>query len=289
MDAMIVGCGYLGSRIAALWRERGHRVFATTRTAAKAESLRVQGFEPIVCDVTRPETLTFPRADVFVTALAVDRSSGSTMRDIYIDGLRAIVDRVLDGRIPPPGRWVHVSSSSVYGQTDGNWVDESSPTDPEEPAGRTVLESEGIVRRFPGGAILLRFSGIYGPGRLLRRKSIEAGETIVGDAEKWLNLIHVDDGARAVAAAAERGEPGRIYNICDDEPVSRRDFYTAMADMLGAPPPQFTPPPPDAPPPPHERGNRRIRNTRMRDGLGVVLQYSNFRDGLRDIESRAFQ
>lgn len=279
MDALIVGCGYLGSRVASLWRERGHGVFVTTRSPSKADAFRERGFEPIVCDVIRPDTLNaLPRVDVLVTALALDRMSGSTMDDVYIAGLGAIVDHFLKDRMP--GRWVHVSSSSVYGQTDGSWVDETSPTIPEEPAGRTVLDTERVARRFEG-VILLRFSGIYGPGRLLRRKSIEAGEPIVGDAEKWLNLIHVDDGAAGVLAAAERGEPGRIYNICDDEPVRRRDFYAAMAERLGAPPPRFAAAPPDVPTPPHERGNRRIRNTRMHDELGVGLQYPNYREGLR--------
>src|SRR5262249_3419335 len=130
-------------------------------------------------------------------------------------------------------------------------------------------------------AIVLRFSGIYGPGRLLRRKSIEAGEPIVGDADKWLNLIHVADGATCALAATERAEPGSIINVCDDEPVRRRDYDSTMAKLLGAPAPRFESPPADVPTPPHERGNRRIRNRRLHE-LGVTLAFPNYRVGLDD-------
>ena len=275
MDALIVGCGYLGSRVAALWSSAGHRVFVTTRSSVKADAFRANGWHPIVCDVTDQTSLKkLPKVDVVVTAIALDRTTGMSMRDVYEKGLAMVA-----GEIPDPGRWVHVSSSSVYGQTDESWIDETSPTEPEEPAGKVMLDSETVVQNFRN-AMVLRFSGIYGPGRLLRRKSIEAGEAIVGDSSKWLNLIHVDDGATAILAAAERGEPGRIYNVCDDEPVRRRDFYTEMARVLGAPPPRFEPPPSDAPIPPHERGNRRIRNRRLREELKANLRYPNYREGL---------
>ena len=178
-----------------------------------------------------------------------------------------------------PGRFLYVSSSSVYGQRDGEWIDETASTEPEEPAGKIVLEAESLLRARLPSAIVLRFSGIYGPGRLLRRTAIEAGEPIVGDAEKWLNLIHVDDGANAVMVAAERAEPGSIVNVCDDEPVRRREFYRTMAGLLNAPEPRFVSPPPDAPTTPHERGNRRIRNRRLHE-LGVSLSYPNYRVGL---------
>jgi nucleoside-diphosphate-sugar epimerase len=274
MNALVIGCGYLGSRVAALWHAAGHHVAVTTRRPAAAEKFRAHGFEPILCDVTRPESLALPAVDIVAYAVALDRSTGLSMRDVYVAGLSAVLDR-----LPRTGRFVDVSSSSVYGQTDGSWVDEDSPTIPGEPAGQVVLEAETILRDKRPDAILLRFSGIYGPGRWLRRKSIEGGETIVGDAGKWLNLIHVDDGAAAVLAAAERGQPGRVYNVCDNEPVQRRDFYAAMARVLNAPAPTFAAPHADALPA-HERANRRLGNRRLRDELGVDLRFPNYRLGL---------
>ena len=276
METLIVGCGYLGSRVANLMLAQGRHVHAMTRGVETADKLRSVGIEPHICDLTKADSLRhLPSVDAVVFAAAHDRAAGTTMRDLYVGGLGNLFDH-----LPPPKKFVHVSSSSVYGQTDGGWVDETSPADPDEPSGQVIREAETLSRsKFPD-TIILRFSGIYGPGRFLRRDKIEAGQPIVGDAEKWLNLIHVDDGAQAVVAALERGQPGRTYNVCDDEPVRRRQFYEEMAKVLAAPPPRFQPLAAGMPSPPHEKGNRRIRNERMRSELGVKLLFPNYRDGL---------
>jgi nucleoside-diphosphate-sugar epimerase len=269
---LIVGCGYLGRRVAALWRGQGRRVFAASRHAAHLPG----DVESIVCDVLDPASLkSLPRAETILYAVGFDRTSGASMRSVYVDGLANVL-----AHLPAPARFVYVSSSSVYGQTDGGWVDESSPTEPVEESGRIVLDAEATLRARMPNAIVLRFAGIYGPGRLLRRQTIEKGAPIVGDAEKWLNLIHVDDGARAILAAEERGHPGRVYNICDDHPVRRRYFYAALARRLGAPEPTFVPPP-NQPPPPHERAHRRLNNRRMKEELRVEPAYPDYEQGLR--------
>ncbi len=277
MNCLILGCGYLGRRVANRWLAQGHRVLAVTRRAETAAQFRQQGIEPIIADVLRPEALGILQpVETVLYAIGLDRTAGVSMRSVFVEGLANVLDH-----LPPPGRFIYVSSSSVYGQTDGDWVDEDSPTEPQEEAGQIVLEAERLLRARLPEAIILRFAGIYGPGRLLRRKAIEAGEPIVGDADKWLNLIHIDDGASAVLAAAEQGQPGRIYNICDGQPVRRREFYTELARCLRAPAPRFEASPSDRPPPPHERGNRRIRNQRMREELGAALLYANYVQGLR--------
>src|SRR5262245_35137822 len=112
MTNLIIGCGYLGSRVAALWRERGDRVLATTRQPAQADVFRKQGIEPLVCDVLDPATLTnLPQVDTVAYAIGLDRTSGQTMHDVYVQGLRNVLER-----LPTPKRFVYVSSSSVYGQ-----------------------------------------------------------------------------------------------------------------------------------------------------------------------------
>jgi nucleoside-diphosphate-sugar epimerase len=258
-----------------VWLQRGASVLATTRRRETAAELQTLGVEPIVCDVMRPETLTsLPAVDVAAYAVALDRASGQTMRDVYVQGLENVLRH-----LPQCGRFVYVGSSSVYGQTDGGWVDETSVTEPQEESGRIVLEAEQVLRAARPDAIVLRFAGIYGPGRLLRKQTILAGEPIVGDADKWLNLIHVDDGVSAVIAACERGEPGSVYNVCDDRPVRRRDFYRELARRLQANEPRFELPPAGAPTPPHERANRRIRNARLKE-LDVVLRFPDYVAGL---------
>jgi nucleoside-diphosphate-sugar epimerase len=236
-------------------------------TRSRADELRARGIEPVVGDVTDP-ALRLPAADTVVYAVGLDRSAGRTMREVYVGGLTNVLNAL------PARRFIYVSSTSVYGQADGGWVDETSPTEPADESGRIVLECERLLRERRPEAIVLRFAGIYGPGRVIRRATVESGEPIAADPDGWLNLIHVEDGAGAVVAAAERGEPGRIYNVADDRPATRREFYTELAALLGAPPPRFVLA--------SERGNRRVNNRRMRDELRVELQFPDFRAGLRD-------
>jgi nucleoside-diphosphate-sugar epimerase len=275
-DKLVIGCGYLGQRIAARWRAQGHRTFATTRSAAKADEWRRVGLEPIVCDVLDPGSLdTLPKAASFACCIGFDRTSGVSMRRLYVDGLANIL-----AAVKQPSRFLYVSSTSVYGQTEGEEVDETASTEPLEDSGKVVLEAERLLRSRLPSAIILRFAGIYGPGRLMRGQAIKAGEPITGDAEKWLNLIHVDDGADAVLAADERAAPGSIYNVSDGTPVRRQEFYTKLAELLAAPLPRFVPPPNGATPPPHERGHRRVVGRRLSDELGVSLRYLTFERGL---------
>src|SRR5439155_22291587 len=109
---------------------------------------------------------------------------------------------------------------------------------------------------------------------------IERGDPIVGAADKWLNLIHVDDGARVILAAESHAR-STVYNVCDDHPVRRRWFYATLARLLGAAEPRFATPPADQPTPPPEKADRRINNRRMKEELGVLLRYPDFDQGLR--------
>jgi nucleoside-diphosphate-sugar epimerase len=273
MSTLILGCGYLGSRVAALWQQQSRRVYAATRNAAHLPP----NIEPIVCDVLDPASLrSLPTVDTVLYAIGFDRTGGASMRAVYVDGLANVLDQ-----LPKPKQFIYISSSSVYGQTDGDWIDETAATEPSEPSGQVVLAAENVLRAKVPDAVILRFAGIYGPGRLLRRQTIEKGEPIVGDADKWLNLIHVDDGARIVLAAEQHAEPGRVYNVCDNHPVRRRDFYAALARLLGAPEPRFAPPPSDQPTPPHEQANRRLSNRRMKEDFQFAFRYPDYERGLR--------
>jgi len=272
---LIVGCGYLGRRVAALWRDQGKRVSALTRS--RPEELRAVGVEPVAGDVLRRETLTaLPPAQVVLYAVGFDRSAGASFRDVYVRGLGNVL-AALPGE---PRRFVYVSSTSVYGHTGGEEVDETAATEPADESGKTLLEAEALLRERLPPAVVLRFAGLYGPGRLLRRAALEKGEPLIGDPEKWLNLIHVQDGAWAVLAAEEKARPGEVYHVSDGHPVRRREFYSHLAELLGTPTPRFEPLPAGAPVPPPERANRRIVNRRLREELGVKPRYPSYREGL---------
>jgi nucleoside-diphosphate-sugar epimerase len=272
LSILIVGCGYLGERVAARCLAAGQRVFATTRRPDRAEELRRLGVEPVVCDVLGAATVpAFPEVDVVLYAVGYDRggAGGLNMRDVYVVGLANVVEK-----LPLTGRLLYASSTGVYGQVAGEGVDETAATEPVEEGGKVVLAAEELLRQRRPDAVRLRFAGMYGPGRLLRRQAVTAGEPIVGDPEKWLNLIHIDDAVTAVLAAA-RARPGEIYNVADDLPARRREFYTRLAELLGAPPPRFV-----AAALGTEATNRRVVNRRLRQELGVALRYPSFVEGL---------
>ncbi len=251
-STLIVGCGYLGQRVARQLRARGERVIGTVRSEARAGELSrdFPGIVPMIADVLDPRSIDrLPAADRALYCVGYDRASGASMRSVYVTGFRDALER-LAGRV---GRLVLASSTGVYGPSPdaGEWVDEDTPTDPAHESGRVVLAAEEVLRDEAGKRglawIILRYAGLYGPGRVPRRASIERNEPIVGDPDRPLNLIHVEDAASAAVAALDRGRSGRIYCVSDDHPGPRGAFYRLAADLLGSPRPGSSSPSPEAP------------------------------------------
>jgi nucleoside-diphosphate-sugar epimerase len=277
MEKLIIGCGYLGRRVAARWLAQGHTVHAMTRD--KATELRHLGIRPIVGNVLHLlDVDRLPPAETVLYAVAPDSRDRRARQDVWLKGLINAVLILASWPVRP--RLLFIGSTSVYGQTEGEEVDEDAPTQPQEEAGQVLLEAQKVLESGFPDAVTLRFAAIYGPGRWLRKQAIEGDQPIMGDPDKWLNLIHVEDGADAVLAAEARARPGAIYNICDGHPVRRRDFYALMAQLLDAPQPRFVSPPTDAPLPPHEMASRRVSNRRMREELKMELRYPSYQEGL---------
>ncbi len=281
MRKLVIGCGYLGRRVAAEWSAVGDEVFTLTRSLARAEEFHNQGWQAVVGDVMQVSSLqNLPDVGTVLYAVGFDRSSGLSQREVYVEGLKNVLE-ALAHRV---GRWIYVSSTSVYGQQDGEWIDETSPTEPVRENGQICREAETLIERsFPSSeksrrANILRLAGIYGPGRLLRRLSdLKAGLPIQGDPEGWLNLIHVDDAVQTILACEDRGEPGAVYLVSDDEPVRRRDYYSLLAELAGVELPPFDP----ASTPRHVEGlGKRCSNRKIRQELGVELRFPSIQQGL---------
>lgn len=272
---LIIGCGYLGEALVPLLRQAGFEVSATTRGGAgRTERLGLLGATPVVFDAARPTPL--PGADCVVSAMAVDRSSGQGMREVHVDGLAAAIRSFPSAT----ATWLHVSSTSVYGHEDGSWVDENAPCQPTDTNGEIVLEAEATLSRLRPGASILRFAGIYGPGRLMRTAALLAGEPMRGDPDRWLNLIHRDDGAGVLAFLAAKGANGLLLNVADNQPTRRGAFYEELARLIGAPAPRWIPRAPGEPWGPHERNNRRISSARLLASGWPGFKYPDFRSGL---------
>jgi nucleoside-diphosphate-sugar epimerase len=290
---LICGCGYLGFRVAQLWRKAGQHVMAVTRSEKRSLELATAGLFTIGADVTQPQTLAclgdLPKlggrgVDCVLFSVGHDRAAGPPIGDVYAGGVK----NVLAALPETVQRLIYISTTGVYGPATGNWVDEGTPPDPQREGGRASLAAEQILARHALGAnsVILRLAGLYGPGRVPFLSELRSGEPIPAPSAGFLNLIHVDDAAAVVVAAgrlpAFDGGP-RVFCVSDGCPVERGEFYREAARQIGAPPPRFVEPDPKSPRAARAAANRRVRNARMLHALDVKLAYSDYRAGLAAI------
>ena len=274
MRRLVVGCGYLGERVARVWRAAGDEVYATTR-GARVAALSRAGLRPLTVDVTQGVAAgALPMVDTIVFAVG---RSGETVSDVHVKGLRQVLDALPGSMV----RVIYVSSTGVYAQDSGEWVDEESVCDPAREGGRACLAGERLLFAHGRGrdAIVLRLAGLYGAGRVPRESEVAAGRSIAGSSDAYLNLIHVEDAARAVVTAAALGTvTRRTYNVSDGHPPTRGDYTALVAGHLGLTRPRFEGGP--------GRG-KRVRNDRVVHELGLRLTHRSYREGLVPAATRS--
>jgi nucleoside-diphosphate-sugar epimerase len=283
MTTLTVGCGYLGQRLGAMLSRAGQQVYGTVRSPARAAQITAHGIAPIIADVLDPLSLrSLPATRSVFYCVGFDRSTGASMRAVYVDGLVNILD-ALPHEVT---RVVYASSTGVYGQSGGERVDEETPPDPRTESGKFCLEAEERLRGWvsqrggPVTGVVLRFAGLYGPGRVVRRTLVERGEPIPGDPSKLFNLIHIEDAASVAMAALEVDSPELLYLASDDRPVTRLEYYSLLATLLGAPAPHFVPFPTGSPDESRDSTSKRVSNQRMKCGLGIKLAFPDIATGL---------
>lgn len=282
MRVLIAGCGYVGLPLGLELLRQGHQVWGIVRSEESAGRLKDSGIEPLICDITQPEQLRqLPGPYDWVASLVSSSKGGvEDYRQVYVNGNRNLVDWLAT---MPPRKFVYTSSTSVYGQTDGTQVKESSPTEPTTDTGKVLVQAEQQLlnafqqSKFP--AVILRVAGIYGPGRGHYFKQFLQGEArIPGHGENFLNMIHVDDVVGAILAALKNGRPGEIYNVVDDEPVMLVHFYRWLSETLGKWMPPFVREDAEEI---RKRGttNKKVLNRRLKMELGFTCKYPTFRQG----------
>ncbi|MGQ9590083.1 MAG: NAD-dependent epimerase/dehydratase family protein [Planctomycetota bacterium] len=284
---LIVGCGYLGARVGTLLLARGARVAATTRSPARLRDLAGLGFEPEILDLSRPDASAVWARAFGGVVWSVAPGRGGDARLAFREGPIACARKIAGGPGPAPVPFVFVSSTGVYAEDSGGWVDERSPAEPAEERLPWLREGEDALRDLSArGAVraaIVRSGGLYGPGRspltwLLRpemRASIARGRP-----DAYMNWIRVEDAAEAAVLALERGRPGEIYDAFDGEPVRRADFYGLAAELAGAAPLEFA----------GSGGlGKRVRGDKARAELGFRARFASYREGLRDLSGRQGQ
>ncbi len=281
MRCLIVGCGYVGVPLGVELARLGHEVYGLRRSAAAATELAAAGIRALTGDVTRSETLaSLPREFDWVIVCVAAGGDAESYRRVYWQGTRNLIEWLAPA---PPKKFVYTSSTSVYGQTDGSQVKETSATEPVAETARVLVETEKLLleaatrNQFP--AIILRLAGIYGPERGHWFKQFLKNEArMEGDGSRWLNMIHRDDMVGCIVAALKSGRTGEIYNAVDDEPVSQANFFQWLAATVGKYPP---PSAPEDTTEAHKRGatNKRVLNRKLKMELGYQFKYPNFRKG----------
>lgn len=284
--ALILGCGYVGRRLARALVARGVAVVGTSRTPEKAVGIRAAGAEPALADVLDPESLRLLAGLRPAVVFDLVRPQPVGGDEYTVEGTRNVA-RVFGAA--PPEALVYLSSTSVYGRRDGEWTDESTPVHPSSPAGEARAAAERVYLDAFGETglpvRLCRAPGIYGPGRTLRERLELGAYRRLDDEEHWVSRIHVDDLVAGLIAAWRRGRPGRVYLLCDDEPVTGAEYAELTASLLDLPlPPSVSREDirHDLSKSAFERrvGARRCSNRRMRDELGVLPVYPSVREGV---------
>jgi nucleoside-diphosphate-sugar epimerase len=271
MTKLIFGCGYLGGRVAQRWREAGHKVTVVTRSNARAGEFVRQGYDAIVGDITQRDSLAgLPAAETVLFSVGYDRTANQTIEVVYANGM----SNVLAALPSNTGRFIYISTTGVFGNASGGWIDEETTTNPQREGGKASLAAEQALGKHLVGqnAIILRLAGIYGPGRIPFRSLLRAGVPIPAASDGFLNLIHVVDAASVVlnAADAKLGKPAngpRVFCVSDGQPVQRGEYYREVAGQIGAPKPTFAEPEPDSPR--AARAGQRSARPQRKDAGGI--------------------
>jgi nucleoside-diphosphate-sugar epimerase len=265
---LIVGCGDVGTQLGKQLIAEGHRVTGVKRHPPDAR----EGIRYLKADISNVDSLAGLEADfdqLFYTVSADGRNEAS-YRAVYQAGLRNVLEKF------PETPWIFVSSTSVYGQSRGEWVDETSPAEPDNPNARLIREAEEQVLAAHPGNTVVRFSGIYGPGREHLVRLAASRPAIQQTPPYYTNRIHRDDCAGVLAFLFQHRLAGRALEACylasDDEPAPMWEVVSWLAERQHCPPPVPKEAGGDAP------MNKRCHNARLK-ALGYRFLYPGYREG----------
>ena len=287
MRVAILGCGYIGLELGRQLTDAGHEVVGVRRSDSGCAAIEAAGFEAHQADLTDPDDVeALPAADWLVFAASSGGRGAEAAEAIYVDALRSVIDNY-GRRESPPDRLVYTSSTGVYGDHDGGWVDESTPLDPTTDKTRVLAEAERIAREHAADygidGTVARFSGLYGPDRYRLERYLEGPVT-----EGYLNMVHRADAAGAVAfLLTEDLARNEVVLVTDDEPADKWAFADWLAAECGVDqPPKRTKAERLAEGDLSAAGKRRVKTSKrcsndyLRD-LGYEFEYPTFREGYR--------
>lgn len=266
---LIVGAGDVGARLATGLAAAGHEVHALRRSLVE-----YSGVQAVQADVTDPATLTRLPAglDIVLTILSPGESGAEAYRRVYVGGTRNVL-QALSGQTLIRHFWV--SSTSVYGEDAGQWIDEQTPARPASETSAELLNAEQVAREAGWPCTVVRFGGLYGPGRHRLLNWVASGREVQQEPPSWTNRLHVDDAAgllQHLVGMALRGVAlAELYLGVDDAPSPQYDVLAWLAQRLHKPVPVGVVRP-------GASQGKRIANKALGES-GYVLRYPDFRAG----------
>jgi nucleoside-diphosphate-sugar epimerase len=266
MKILIIGCGYVGLPLGQALASAGHEVHGVRRSDFTAENIT-----PHRIDITAPNAFdALPRDfDWVINTVSSARGDAEVHRAVFVDGAKNLLDWLGDSS----ARVLFTSSTSVYQQTDGHWVDETSPANPKSGTAQNLAQAEELFLNAPQAATVLRVAGIYGPQRgYLFRQFLKGEAVLTKGGTRWINMIHRDDVVSAILTAMDLTPS--IYNVADDEPVTQRVFFEWLAKRSDKP----MPPEGESVSRKRVATNKRVRNAKLK-AAGWQLRFPTFREG----------
>ncbi|HEY5035873.1 MAG TPA: NAD-dependent epimerase/dehydratase family protein [Chthoniobacterales bacterium] len=268
--ALIAGCGYVGAVAADLFQAKGWEVEGWTHSGESAAALKGKPYQVRAVDIADCAAVAAAasRFDAVVHCASSGGGGAEGYRRVYLEGARNLMEAL------HPPRFIFTSSTSVYAQKDGEWVDEESAAEPAHETGKILREAEEFVRQNHGA--IARLAGIYGPGRSALLRKFLAGEArIEGDGSRFLNQVHRDDAAAALVFLASAPHED-VFNVADNEPITQRAAYAWLAARL-----ERTLPPTADSIAARKRGasNKRVSNRKLR-ALSWTPRFPTFQAGM---------
>lgn len=280
---LIAGCGDIGTTLGLSLHAAGHRVWGLKRRPDDLPS----ALEPLAADLADPASLTGlpPALDYIVYSAAAAGFSEALYEAAYVAGVRNLLNALRQAG-QQPKRLLLTSSTSVYAQHQGEWVDEDSPAVAESFSGRCIRAGEQLLWDSDWSVVVVRFGGIYGPGRTRLIDSVRDGSaTRPVEPPMFTNRIHRDDCARVLEHLLFLPDPAPLYLAVDDDPAPLAEVLSWLAIQLGVPEPSVVASPALKPGSSNrpslasrQRASKRCRNARLR-GSGFQFRYPSYRDG----------
>ncbi|MFB6355585.1 MAG: NAD-dependent epimerase/dehydratase family protein [bacterium] len=278
--ALIIGYGFTGWSIDRALSDRQYKVVGLRRDWDGPEKTTYSA-KKITGDITVPETLDQidMEFDLVVNCVSSgDRGNTKRYRDVYLEGGRNVINWCVNNDVP---KLIYTGSSSVYGDSGGDWVNEETPTATDRSHVEILTQAEqeyySAHHQYEIDAIVCRLTGIYGPGRSRVLRNFRQGRvTLKQGGTRHRNMVRREDVGKMIGILAEEESNHQCYNLTDNEPVHEKTFFQWLSEQMG----REMPPVSDEP---SRRSNKQVTNQRFMEEFDVSLEYPTYREGYRDL------